>query len=149
MGWGTIQINKNGSRIVMPGVGKISTRAWNDAERDALTQLAVRHALDFDTLFDLIGAQAIDVHINEEAKWGGVPANVWSYTIGGYQVLKKWLSYREHAVLGRALAGEEALHFARAVRRITEILCMGPVLDAAHALVRQCAVQWVDGKPAE
>ena len=24
-----------------------------------------------------------------------VPAAVWEYTIGGYQVLKKWLSYRE------------------------------------------------------
>ena len=73
----------------------------------------------------------------------------WIYTLGGYQVLKKWLSYREATVLGRALTGEEALHFAKTARRITEILCMGPALDAAHSKARNCAVPWVDGKPAE
>ena len=24
---------------------------------------------------------------------------VWNYKLGGYQVLKKWLSYREHKIL--------------------------------------------------
>ena len=37
-----------------------------------------------------------------------MPARVWSYTLGGYQVVKKWLSYREKALLGRGLTGEEA-----------------------------------------
>ena len=149
MGWGSVQINKNGSRIVMPGTGSTTERAWTDAERDALSQLAARHDLDLDTLLGLIGSQAADVHINADAKWEGVPAKVWAYTLGGYQVLKKWLSYREAAVLGRALTGEEALHFARTARRITEILCMGPALDAAHAKTRDCAVPLVDGKPAD
>lgn len=53
------------------------------------------------------------------------------------------------AVLGRALTGEEALHFAKTARRITEVLCMGPALDAAHAEAGECAVPWVDGKPAD
>jgi hypothetical protein len=30
------------------------------------------------------------------------------YTLGGYQVIKKWLSYRERAVLRRALKPDEA-----------------------------------------
>ena len=29
-----------------------------------------------------------------------MPANVWEYYIGGYQVIKKWLSYREQELLG-------------------------------------------------
>ena len=149
MGWGSVQINKNGSRIVMPGTGDTTERAWTDGERDALSQLAVRHDLDLDTLLGLIGTQAVDVHINANAKWEGVPSKVWSYALGGYQVLKKWLSYREAAVLGRPLTGEEALHFAKTARRIAEILCMGPGLDAAHTLARECAVPWADGKPAE
>jgi len=33
--------------------------------------------------------------INEVANWRNIPAKVWSYYIGGYQVIKKWLSYRE------------------------------------------------------
>jgi hypothetical protein len=28
---------------------------------------------------------------------------VWEYTIGGYQVIKKWLSYCEEKLLGRGL----------------------------------------------
>jgi hypothetical protein len=148
MGWGSAQTNKNGSRIVMPGGGKTTERAWTDAERTALTALAERHGLDLPALLALIGEQAVDVHINAEAKWEGVPAKVWAYTLGGYQVIKKWLSYREAAVLGRALTGDEALHFAKTARRITEILCLGPALDAAHARARDCAVPWVDGKPA-
>ena len=149
MGWGSVQTNKNGSRIVMPGSGKITERAWTDFERDALSQLAARHGLDLAELLDLIGTRAVDVHINADSKWEGVPAKVWDYTLGGYQALKKWLSYREADVLGRALTGEEALHFAKTARRITEILCMGPVLDAAHAKARDCAVPWVNGKPAD
>ena len=148
-GWGYSQRRENGTRLVMPGSGNTTERAWTDVELDALTQLAARHDLGLDTLLDLIGARAIDVQINADAKWEGVPEKVWEYTLGGYQVLKKWLSYRESAVLGRALTGEEALHFAKTARRITEILCIGPALDAAHAKARDCAVPWVDGKPAD
>ena len=44
-----------------------------------------------------------------------------SYKLGGYQVLKKWLSYRERPVLGRALTLEEALYFAEVAWRIGAI----------------------------
>ena len=148
-GWGYSQRRDNGTRLVMPGGGSTTERTWTDAERNALSQLGARHELDLETLLDLIGDQAVDVHINADAKWEGVPAKVWNYTLGGYQVLKKWLSYREVDVLGRPLTGEEALHFAKTARRITEILCMGPALDASHALARECAMPWVDGKPAD
>ena len=148
MGWGSAQTNKNGSRIVMPGSGKFSTRAWTEVEREALTALAARHGYDLTNLLALIGDLAVDVHISPDAKWEGVPAKVWAYTLGGYQVLKKWLSYREADVLGRALTGDEAMHFAKTARRITEILCMGPALDIAHAEARDCALPWLNGQPA-
>jgi len=51
-----------------------------------------------------------------------VPLPVWTYKLGGYQVLKKWLSYRERGVLGRALRAEEVLYFAEVGRRIGGIL---------------------------
>jgi hypothetical protein len=148
MGWGSAQTNKNGSRIVMPGNGKTTQRPWTERETDTLKELAARHKLDHPALLALIGEHAVDVQINTEARWEGVPSRVWSYTLGGYQVLKKWLSYREATVLGRALAGDEALHFAKTARRITELLCMGPALDATHSLARECAVPWIDGRPA-
>ena len=39
---------------------------------------------------------------------GSVASRVWDYTIGGYQVIKKWLSYREHKLLGRPPTTDEA-----------------------------------------
>ena len=56
------------------------------------------------------------------AYWRNIPAAVWNYKLGGYQVLKKWLSYRERKVLGRALQPEEVQHFTDTARRIGSIL---------------------------
>ena len=131
----------------MPGGGKTIERSWTDDELKSIAALASRHQIDTDVLLELIGGHAVDVHINHESRWSGVPSRVWTYELGGHQVLKKWLSYREADVLGRALRGDEILHFAQTARRITEILCMGPALDAAHQLARDNAGNWNDGSP--
>ena len=62
------------------------------------------------------------LHLNDNAYWRNIPANVWNYRLGGYQVLKKWLSYRERKVLGRELKTEEVGYFSETARRITAIL---------------------------
>ena len=56
------------------------------------------------------------------ARWTNVPAAVWTYRLGGYQVLKKWLSYRERAILDRPLLPDEVQHFTDTARRIAAIL---------------------------
>ena len=63
-----------------------------------------------------------DIYLNGEAFWSNVPASVWNYRLGGYQVLEKWLSYREYGVLGRVLREGEVQHFADTARRIAAIL---------------------------
>lgn len=143
-GWGSIQRKPNGTRLTMPGAGTATERDWTAAERQALERIATRHDLDPDVTLGLLGQTVVDVAINGSTGWAAVPSKVWSYTQGGYQVLKKWLSYRELDVLGRDLTGQEIMHFAKTARRITEILCMGPALDAVHALAREDAVQWSD-----
>ena len=96
---------------VMPGRGRIVERAYRPDERAALTEhLAV------------LGETTFDVYLNGEAFWRNVPSAVWDYRLGGYQVLKKWLSYRENTVLGRSLLPEEVQHFADTVRRIGALL---------------------------
>jgi hypothetical protein len=52
--------------------------------------------------------------------------------VAGYQVLKKWLSYREAALLGRPLTPDEAQQFTHHVRRIASILALHPQLDAHY-----------------
>ena len=96
---------------VMPGQGRFVERDYTAAERAALADAVPTP-----------GNTTFDVYLNEQAYWLNVPAAVWNYQLGGYQVLKKWLSYRESKVLGRSLKSEEVEHFTETARRITAII---------------------------
>jgi len=57
--------------------------------------------------------------------------------LGGYQVIKKWLSYREKEpkekpLLGRSITKDEARYVTEMARRIAALLLMGPALDAKY-----------------
>ena len=69
---------------------------------------------------------AVDVHLNDRACWANIPTAVWEYRLGGYQVLKKWLSYREEPVLGRRLNMDEVIHFQEIAQRIAAIQHLAP-----------------------
>lgn len=75
---------------------------------------------------------ALNIWINDRVYWSNVPADVWAMTIGGYPVVKKWLSYREHKVLGRALKTDELFYVTEVVRRLKALLLLGPDLDANY-----------------
>ena len=77
-----------------------------------------------------------DVYLNDTAYWRNIPANVWEYYIGGYQVIKKWLSYREQELLGRALRAEEAREVTGMARRLAAIVLMQPALDENYRCVK-------------
>ena len=96
---------------VMPGRGRVVERAYRPEERVALAEHVAA-----------LGETTFDVYLNGEAFWRNVPSAVWDYRLGGYQVLKKWLSYREHKVLGRRLRAEEVQHFTNTARRIGALL---------------------------
>ena len=72
----------------------------------------------------LLGNITFDIYVNDRAYWHNVPMAVWNYKLGGYQVLKKWLSYRECGVLGRAMKLEEVQHFTDTARRIADLLVL-------------------------
>jgi hypothetical protein len=134
-GWGSTQ-NAGGGAIVMPGRGLTQVRAYTELERAALEAEAQAHDMTLDDLLALIGTRTVDVHLNAETFWSNVPEKVWDYALGGYQVIKKWLSYRERSVLGRSLKLDEALYVSQMIRRIAAILMVGPALDANY---RACA----------
>jgi Type ISP C-terminal specificity domain len=71
-----------------------------------------------------------------------VPEAAWEYFIGGYQVIKKWLSYREEAVLGRELTKDEAREVTAMVRRITAIVLMTDELNANYVAARDKPYAW-------
>lgn len=121
VGWSILQ---QGTKV-MPSSGLIETRAATSSE----------HA-------EFNGDEVVDVYLNEHAYWSGVPRAVWDLKIGGYQVLKKWLSYREYGpdspspLLGRSLTVDEAREFTDIVRRLAAFLAVGNRLDTNYALVR-------------
>ncbi len=119
-GWG--HAGRGGA--VMPGRGRIVTRAY--APDEAATQAEAA----------LLGAHTNDVFLNDAAYWRNIPDTVWSFTIGGYQVLKKFLSYREHPLLGRALTAAEVRYVRDVARRLAALRLMTPELDANY---RACA----------
>ena len=96
---------------VMPGQGRVVERPYTMDERAAIGEAV-----------STLGETTFDIYLNDRAYWRNVPAVVWSYKLGGYQVLKKWLSYRERKVLGRVLLPEEVQHFTDTARRIAAIL---------------------------
>ncbi|MCH6586821.1 MAG: hypothetical protein IH805_00695 [Proteobacteria bacterium] len=73
---------------------------------------------------------------------GRRPARVWAATIGGYQVMKKWLSYREYALLGRPLHAEEARYVTEIARRLAALRLLEPALDANYNAVRADPYPW-------
>ena len=90
--------------------------------------------------FDLLGQSTHDIFLNESACWRNVPEKVWDYTIGGYQVMKKWLSYREHELLGRALTPDEAREVTHTARRIAALILLQPELDKNYQAVKAATV---------
>ncbi len=96
---------------VMPGQGRAVEHPYTADEREALGEAD-----------GVLGDATFDVHLNDNAQWSNVPDAVWNYKLDGYQVLKKWLSYRESKVLGRSLLPEEVQHFTDTARRIAAIL---------------------------
>ncbi|WP_428541220.1 type ISP restriction/modification enzyme [Rhodopila sp.] len=119
-GWG--HAGKGGA--VMPGRGRIVQRGLMPTEAPSGAESS------------LFGANTLDVFLNADAYWRNIPEPVWNFTIGGYQVIKKWLSYRERPLLGRALSPAEIRYVRDMARRLAGLLLMAPELDSNY---RACA----------
>ena len=113
-GWGHF----GSGDAVMPGTGRAVERDFGTPERAALGGA-----------LPALGPHTLDIWLNDRAHWRNVPAAVWNYRLGGYQVLKKWLSYRERPVLKRPLKPEEVQHFTDTARRIAAILLLTSVAN--------------------
>jgi hypothetical protein len=139
-GWG--HAGQNG--VTMPGKGKMQTRSCT-AEESAAVAAVCDHRSDGGAHRDaatIFGGVTHDIYLNDTACWGNVPEKVWDYTIGGYQVMKKWLSYREFALLGRALTPDEAREVTQMARRIAALILLQPELDANYQRIKSNTFDW-------
>ncbi len=110
------------SGVTMPGKGRVEYRPYTAEEQALLGDAGV-----------VLGEKTCDLYLNEVAYWRNIPLRVWEYTIGGYQVIKKWLSYREHAIIQRALSPEEVQAVRDIARRLAALVLLEQQLDASYA----------------
>jgi hypothetical protein len=84
----------------------------------------------------------LDIYLNDRCCWRNVPKPVWTFTIGGYQVIKKWLSYREKSLLGRGLTVEEVRYVREMARRLKAIVDLQQVLDESYRIISKTSFDW-------
>ena len=142
-GW--VHSGQNG--VVMPGKGKVVPRDYTPEELAEIKTGAELLGLSLIDALAQLGGRTSDVYINDLAYWHNVPTGVWEYVIGGYQVMKKWLSYREQSLLGRPLMNSELHEVQAMARRIAAILLLQPSLDANYWVCKENAYMWPNGQP--
>jgi hypothetical protein len=152
-GWG-----HDSGGAVMPGKGRWIEREYTTDELNAIKAGVKALGIPQKEALARLGETAVDVYLNFDtdasagACWRCVPKAVWDYHIGGYQVIKKWLSYREEKILGRPLTADkssdglypegEARYVTAMVRRLAAILLLGPALDANYESVKKWLWDW-------
>jgi len=139
-GWG--HGGKDG--VTMPGKGKITRRDYTKQELAAIESGAKARGLTLKQALHHLGESTCDIFLNDVAYWSNIPEKVWDYTIGGYQVIKKWLSYREKGLLGRSLTSDEIHEVMNMARRIAAIVFLEPALDQNYKKVKASTYKWGD-----
>ena len=82
---------------------------------------------------DAWGEGSGDLWLNGRVYLGHVPERAWTYELGGYQVVKKWLGYREaRRRSGAPLSFAEKDHLRSMIQRISAILLLEPQLDTLY-----------------
>lgn len=138
-GWG--HWGKQG--VCMPGKGKQESYCVLWAEALSADHLKRLYAGEYAP--DSPDIECVRIFLNSNVYWDNVPLNVWNFTIGGYQVIKKWLSYREKEILSRGLTMDEAEYVTAMVRRIAALVELEGALDNNYLSARSESANWPMG----
>jgi hypothetical protein len=121
-----------------PSTGDLDvTAGWGHAGKGGVTMPGKGKAIRRDD-------GGYDIYLNDDSCWRNVPEAVWEYTIGGYQVIKKWLSYREKPLLGRGLTSDEVRYVTEMARRITALIALQKALDENYRNVIKTTYLWTN-----
>ena len=91
------------------------------------------------------GERTGDLYINDDVLFANVPEAVWTYQLGGYPVLKKWLGYRQaNRRDGSPLTDEERRWLRSIVQRIAGLLSLSDELDSLYSAAAENAFTTTD-----
>jgi hypothetical protein len=63
--------------------GDARERDWRETERERLARLGEGQSLTVEETVGVLGERCVDVYLNGEACWSGVPVRVWVDSLGG------------------------------------------------------------------
>lgn len=127
---------------IFPKDGETATRKPGDDERSARAQLSEELGLTLEAVNEALGVEVVDIMLNDSVMWSGIPSTVWDAKLGGYVVLRKWLSYRDGQVLGRKMTVPEVREFTDIVRRITDLRLAGSRLTDVYEKTLAAPYHW-------
>jgi hypothetical protein len=131
---------------VMPG--KAVERAYTPDEIDRIAKMAEALGFTLDQALAHLGPHTRNIDLNDAVSWLKVSARARDGIVGGYRVMKKWLSCREHDLLRRLLSVEEAREVPNIARRLTALVLLEPALEADDAAVKAALFDWGLWQPA-
>ncbi|MCZ7563804.1 MAG: N-6 DNA methylase [Burkholderiales bacterium] len=138
-------VSRVGGGALDPSKGELGiTAGWGHAGKEGVTMPGKGRAESRAApgLPPALGSRTHDIYLNRVGYWKNIPDNVWSFTIGGYQVMKRWLSYRERKLLGRDLTMSEVDYFTEMARRIAAIVLMSERLDENYKAIKGKPFDW-------
>ncbi len=136
--------------------------AWSRASRFSrqTTDLAVERSLSHPTMSGLISEAVRSELSSQSSMLCAHPGDRLSprkvrgshvdgrYPIGGYQILKKWLSYRAQPLLSRPLVLGEVTYVRDVAQRLAALRLFGPELDENYAACAEDSYSWPRLSPA-
>lgn len=132
MEWGRL----SKENAVLPSHGGQMWRDYLPGERLCLEEGARIGGVRAGAVYACLGDKTGEIRLSDQVGIWNVPSGAWHFTLGGYRVLQKWLSYRVTTILGRPLAFDEVESFCQIVRRIAALLLLGPQLNHNYAVIR-------------
>lgn len=130
------QIQRSDGAQVQSGDLMVAVNYWGGSRGRWVPRPYAAHERSFRRWGDRTG----DLYIGEQVFFGNVPEAVWTYEIGGYPVLKKWLGYRQADRRdGQPLSPDERRWFKSIVQRIAALLALEETLDVLYGAASTCA----------
>lgn len=110
------------------GTAEVTTGTIEPTLRDVGVPTPVNGTVELEGLYGNRGGthDGTDVTWSGTGRWTNVPKDVWDFSVGGFQLLPKWLSYRVNTGLTHA----DRETFRLLCRRIAAIRALEPECDA-------------------
>lgn len=78
---------------------------------------------------------------NDSGAWQNVPKLVWEYSVGGFQVLPKWLSYRHVRQTEQPLSASDIDTVTQLCRRVYALVALEDECDRIYDLAAAGALE--------